>query len=69
MNALHGVWRKAIEAPGSATLNVGNGDDPYSPYGANASVSSISCAKAGSCAAGGFYTDGSGKTHAFVTTR
>lgn len=34
--------------------------------GGHASVTSVSCASAGSCAATGFYTDGSGKQQAFV---
>ncbi len=57
VNAKNGVWHKAIEVPGSAALNLGGG----------AGVNSISCATAGSCAAGGSYTDGSLHSQAFVT--
>jgi hypothetical protein len=52
----NGIWGNAIKMPGSATLNVGG----------KAGISSVSCASAGNCAAGGSYTDGSGHTHAFV---
>src|SRR5258706_531022 len=44
---LDGAWRTAIEVPGTAALN---------PLGAE--VASVSCASAGNCAAGGFYTGG-----------
>ena len=46
---VNGTWRAAIEVPGSGSLNEGGG----------AQVSSVSCASAGNCAAGGFYSDGS----------
>lgn len=54
----NGVWRKAIEVPGLAALNAGG----------HAEASSISCAKAGFCGAGGYYTDGSGRQQAFVVS-
>ncbi len=53
-----GRWRKAIEVPGTAALNTGG----------NAAIESVSCAAAGSCAAGGFYRDGSGHQQAFVVS-
>jgi hypothetical protein len=40
-----GSWGKAKEVPGTATLN----------QGGDAQVSSVSCASAGNCSAGGFY--------------
>jgi hypothetical protein len=46
----NGTWRKAIEVPGTSTLNAGG----------NATVHSVSCATAGNCAAVGRYNDGSG---------
>src|SRR5215471_4045852 len=49
-----GGWDKAIEVPGTAALNTGG----------NAEVSSVSCAAAGGCAAGGDYFDGSGRRQA-----
>jgi hypothetical protein len=52
----NGTWGKAIEVPGSGTLNKGG----------SASSSSVSCASAGNCAVGGFYTDRSGHRQAFV---
>jgi hypothetical protein len=52
----NGVWGDAVEMPGTAALNVGG----------RADVSSVSCASAGNCAAGGFYTDGSGGRQAFL---
>jgi hypothetical protein len=41
----NGVWRKAIEVPGTATLNRGH----------SAAATSVSCGTAGNCAAGGSY--------------
>jgi hypothetical protein len=57
-NETNGTWRKAVEVPGTAALNVGH----------DAQVSSVSCAIAGSCSAGGYYTDNSlhAHRHAFV---
>ena len=52
----HGRWGKAIEVPGLAALN-------RSDY---AQVTSVSCGSAGSCAAGGFYSDSDEDQHAFV---
>ncbi len=46
VSEVKGRWRRAIEVPGTATLNAGGG----------AQVSSVSCASAGNCAAGGHYT-------------
>jgi hypothetical protein len=46
-----GAWGDAVEVPGTA---------------ANAMVSSVSCASAGNCAAGGSYADSSGSEQAFV---
>jgi hypothetical protein len=45
-----GTWLRAIEVPGSGALNVGG----------DAQVSSVSCTRTGSCAAGGQYQGGSG---------
>ncbi len=53
-----GVWRAAVEVPGTATLNSGG----------NAFVDSVSCGKAGDCTAGGSYLDGSGHYQAFVAS-
>jgi hypothetical protein len=46
----NGTWGSAIEVPGTAALNLGG----------NAQVTAVSCASAGNCAAGGFYSDGGG---------
>jgi hypothetical protein len=54
----NGRWRQAIEVPGLAALNKGG----------DAEVISVSCASPGSCAAGGFYTDGSGHQQGFVVS-
>ncbi len=51
-----GSWGTAIEVPGLGALNKGG----------NAEVTSVSCASAGNCAAGGFYTDGDGHGQGFV---
>ena len=56
--ALAGTWGTAIEVPGSGALNAGGG----------AFAISVSCASAGNCAAGGFYTDGSHRQQAFVVS-
>jgi ABC-type phosphate transport system substrate-binding protein len=49
-------WGTAIEVPGTAALNAGG----------NAEINSVSCATAGNCSAGGYYTDASGDEQAFV---
>jgi hypothetical protein len=54
-----GHWLKAIEVPGTATLNAGG----------DARVTWISCASAGNCAAGGSYQDRSGDQQAFVVSQ
>jgi hypothetical protein len=56
--AVAGTWRKAIEVPGLGSLNKGG----------SALLTSVSCASAGNCAAGGFYSDGSFHTQAFVVS-
>jgi hypothetical protein len=55
----NGSWGTAEEVPGSAILNKGVYDQ----------VSSVSCATAGNCSAGGFYTDSHGAFQAFVVTQ
>ena len=55
VSEINGMWRMAIEVPGSAALNIGG-----------AGVNSVSCASAGNCRAGGFYTDSSGQEQALV---
>ena len=52
------TWGKATEVPGTAALNSGG----------SAWVSSVSCAGAGDCAAGGRYRDGSDHWQAFVVS-
>ncbi len=56
----HGRWGKAAEVPGLGALNP-VGDQQYS-----VGLSQVSCASAGSCSAGGFYTDKSGNQQGFV---
>jgi hypothetical protein len=53
---VNGTWHTAIEVPGTAALNQG-GRAVFFP---------VSCASAGDCAAGGFYTDSSRHAQAFV---
>jgi hypothetical protein len=55
----NGTWRRAIEVPGSGTLNAGGG----------ASADSVSCVSAGNCAAVGTYTDASGSSQVFVVSK
>jgi hypothetical protein len=57
---VNGTWHTAIEMPGTAALNQGQGGF--------AQVGSVSCASAGNCAAGGFYTDSFGNEQAFVAS-
>jgi hypothetical protein len=52
----NGTWHKPVEVPGTAALNTGN----------EAVLSSVSCASAGNCSAGGFYSPLPGKQQAFV---
>ncbi len=56
VSEVNGVWGDDIEVPDIAALNAGG----------NAEVTSVSCASAGNCAAGGYYFDGSGDQQAFV---
>src|SRR5260370_586839 len=53
----HGTWHTAIEVPGTAALNQGGA----------AEITSVSCAAAGNCSAGGLYV-GSGRQQAFVVS-
>ncbi len=55
----HGTWGRAKKVPGAAALN-GGGD---------AEIRSVSCGSAGSCSAGGYYTDRSGHSQAFVVSQ
>jgi hypothetical protein len=52
----HGTWGTAQQVPGTAALNAGEFAATYA----------VSCASAGHCGAGGFYTDRSGHQQAFV---
>ena len=54
----NGRWRKARQVPGSGALNKGN-----------AELTSVSCASAGNCVAGGLYTDGMQHFQAFVVSQ
>jgi D-alanine-D-alanine ligase-like ATP-grasp enzyme len=54
----NGTWGTAEEVPGTATLNQGGF--------LGTQLDSVSCGSAGNCAAGGYYTDGSGHILAFV---
>ena len=56
---VNGTWHAAIEVPGIAALNTGG----------VAEVTSVSCAPAGTCSAGGDYYDSSGDTQLFVVSR
>ena len=56
----NGRWGKAIEVPGLGALNAG--------AAAIADVTSVSCASADNCAAGGNYQDKSERTQGFVVS-
>jgi hypothetical protein len=61
VSQVNGTWGKAKEVPGTATLNAGK----------NAAVTSVSCASAGNCSAGGYYyaSSGTGNTLVFVVSQ
>jgi hypothetical protein len=56
VDEVDGQWQAAIEAPGTAALNVGG----------RAEINSVSCASSGNCAAGGDFTTRSGELEAMV---
>ena len=56
---LAGTWHGAQKVPGVATLNTGG----------ETQVQSVSCASAGNCGAGGYYTDRSGHHQVFVDSK
>ena len=53
------LWGTAEEVPGTAALN----------QGGDAFITSLSCASAGNCSAGGSYLDSSRRQHAFVVSQ
>jgi hypothetical protein len=55
-----GLWGRVIEVPGLSALVTGRSG--------GAEVSSVSCGPAGSCAAGGFYTDRHHRAQGYVVT-
>lgn len=57
VDQVNGVWRTAIEVPGTATLNAGG-----------AFVAAVSCTSPGNCSAGGDYQYPSGHDQAFVVS-
>jgi hypothetical protein len=57
-SAAGGSWGRAIEVPGLGALNKGG----------DVEVASVSCASRGSCAVGGYYTDGDGRQPGFVVS-
>jgi hypothetical protein len=59
VSQVNGTWGKAKEVPGTATLNTKG----------YAQISSVSCASAGNCSAGGYYTDSSNAQQAFVVNQ
>ena len=57
VNEVNGTWQNAIEVPGMAALTTGP---------VFSEVVSVSCASAGNCSAGGWYTDSADHTQPFV---
>jgi len=55
----NGRWGQAVKVPGSGRLNAGGA----------AFVNSVSCPRAGSCAAVGQYKDGSANIQGFVVSQ
>jgi hypothetical protein len=58
VNEINGTWDKAQKVRGLAALNIGGA----------AAVTSVSCASAGNCLAGGNYEDASGHAQVFVVS-
>ena len=58
VSATSGSWGNAVEVPGTAALNSGG----------YAVVNSVSCGAVGACTAGGYYTDASYASQAFVVS-
>ena len=58
---VNGNWHKAVEVPGTAALSAGT-------LNTGTGATAVSCPSAGTCAAGGFYSDGSGHDQAFVAS-
>ena len=56
---VHGTWGTAEQVPGTGALNQGR----------FAETSSVSCASAGNCSAGGSYIDSSGHRQVFEIGR
>jgi len=56
ISMVSGIWGTATDIPGLVALNAGSG----------ARALTISCAAPGDCVTGGFYTDGSKATQAFI---
>ena len=59
VSQVNGTWGNAQQVPGTAALNAGG----------YAGVNSVSCASAGNCSAGGYYTDASRHRQAFVVSQ
>jgi hypothetical protein len=59
VSEIHGRWGQAMRLPGTALVQ---------RHYVDARVSSVSCGAVGACVAGGFFTDGSGDSRAFVAT-
>ncbi|MGH3403466.1 MAG: S8 family serine peptidase [Streptosporangiaceae bacterium] len=59
VSQVNGTWGTPVEVPGTPALNAGG----------NADINSVSCAPAGNCSAGGYYTDASNHEQAFVVSQ
>jgi hypothetical protein len=57
VSEVHGRWRRAVEVTGTAALDQAGGE-----------ITSVSCASAGNCSAGGDYSDGTTPSRAFVVS-
>jgi hypothetical protein len=58
VSQVHGVWGTAVQMPGPAALTNGGGE-----------ITSVSCASAGNCSAGGDYEDSSYRGQTFVVSQ
>jgi hypothetical protein len=69
VSEISGAWQRAEEVPGTAALNqIGIGPLSQGGQAVGAEVSSLSCASAGNCSAGGDYQDRAGTPQVFVVS-
>jgi hypothetical protein len=66
---VRGLMCRAAVVAGAGVVLLGPAAGWPAPPGARATLTSVSCAPAGTCSAGGLYTDSSGRQQAFVVNK